>query len=81
MNLWTFRNEPMTHYQRVKNRAALIMIALGGACLIGTVLSLFFVGLELVLFLGAAALGFLLVAFQQQVDAIAADDENPHRRG
>ena len=80
MNLWTFRNKPTTHYQRVKNRAALAMTALGAACFIGTVLSLFFVGLELVLLLGAAALGFLLVAFQQRVDAVAAADENPQRK-
>lgn len=80
MNLWTFRNKPTTRYQRVKNRAALAMTALGAACLAGALVSSFFIGLDLALFLAAASLGFLLVGFQQRVDAIAADDERPQRK-
>lgn len=70
------RNGTMTRYQRVKRRAARAMTIIGIATLCGATLSLFVAGLEFTLFLGAASLGFLLVGYQQQVDAIAAGKES-----
>ena len=73
------RNEEMTYYQRIKRRAARGMTITGIATLCGAAVSLFVAGLEFTLFLGAASLGFLLVGYQQQIDAIAADKEHPQK--
>lgn len=78
MKIWNIGS--MTHYQQVKSRAARAMIIIGLACLFGTIAAVLFTGIEIVLFLGAASLGFLLVGFQQQIDAIAAEDDHSHRR-
>ena len=73
------RNRTMTHYQRVKRRAARAMTITGIVSLCGALVSLFVAGLEFTLFLGAASLGFLLVGYQQQIDAIAAGKERPQK--
>lgn len=73
------RNGPMTYYQRVKRRAARDMTIIGIATLCGAAVSLFAAGSGVTLFLVAASLAFLLVAYQQQIDAIAADKEHPQK--
>lgn len=78
MKMWNTAN--MTHYQRVKSRAARTMIIMGVACLFGTIAALLFTGIEIVLFLGAASLGFLLVGYQQQIDALATENDHSCRR-
>ena len=68
-----------THYQRVKRKAALYMTTAGCAAFISTLIALFFVDLGVILFLAGTSLGFFLVGFQQQVDALAASSDDSPR--
>ncbi len=79
MRLYRRRPTPMTHYQRVKSTAARAMTIIGIVLLICTPLSLLLFDLAITLFIGGSSLGFLLVGFQQQVDAIAARAEGPRK--
>ncbi len=73
---WRFM--PTSHYQQVKHRAALRMTVIGAVLLVCTLISVFFVDLGIILFLSGSSLGFFLVGFQQQVDALAASsDDSP----
>ncbi len=76
MRLLRRRAKPMTHYQRVKIRAARAMTIIGIMFLVCTLLSALFINLAFTLFLGGSSLGFLLVGFQQQIDAVAAGNED-----
>ncbi len=69
----------MTHYQRVKRRAARDMLVLGAIFTISTVASLFIGNFAVVLFLAGVSVAFFLVGYQQQIDAIAAGDEVSQR--
>ena len=54
------------------------MTIAGCVAFASTLLSLFFADLGVILFLAGTSLGFLLVGFQQQVDALAASsDDSP----
>ena len=78
MILWKRSIRPTTHYQRVKSKAAWYMTIAGCVAFVSTLLSLFFADLGVILFLAGTSLGFLLVGFQQQVDALAASsDDSP----
>ena len=79
MRMFRRRTRSMTHYQRVKSRAARAMTIIGIVLLICTPLSLLLFDLAITLFIGGSSLGFLLVGFQQQVDAIAARVEDPRK--
>ena len=68
----------MTHYQRVKIWAAFYMTIAGCAALACTLIAAFLVDLGVILFLAGSSLGFFLVGFQQEVDAMAArSDDSP----
>ena len=79
MILWKRSIRPTTHYQRVKSKAAWYMTIAGCAALITTLIAVFFVDLGVILFLAGTSLGFFLVGFQQQVDALAASSDDSPR--
>ena len=80
MRLYRQRFRPMTYYQQVKHRAALWMTSVGIVLLVCTLPSFLFFDLALTLFIGGSSLGFLLVGFQQEIDAVAAGNEDLERR-
>ncbi len=80
MRLRLQRFRPMTHYQRVKHRAALRMTTIGTVLLVCTLPSFLFLDLAITLFIGGSSLGFLLVGFQQEIDAVAAGNGDLERR-
>ena len=80
MRVWRRPIKPTTHYQSVKSRAALYMTVAGCVAFTGTLASLFFAELGVVLFLAGTSLGFFLVGFQQQIDALAASPDDSPRR-
>ena len=80
MRLHLRRFRPMTHYQRVKHRAALRMTIIGIVLLVCTLPSFLFFDLAITLFIGGSSLGFLLVGFQQEIDAVAAANGDLERR-
>lgn len=74
------RRRGSTRYQRVKRWAAMVMVVCGAVSLVLAVVSINWGNLSIILFLAGTGLGFLLVGFQQGVDALAAEPDEPRRR-
>ena len=74
------RRRGSTRYQRVKRRAGIIMVVCGAVSLVLTLASINWGDFPTTLFLIGISLGFLLVGFQQYVDALAAEPDEPRRR-
>lgn len=74
------RRRGSTRYQQVKRWAAMVMVVCGAVSLVLAVASINWGNLSIILFLAGTGLGFLLVGFQQGVDALAAEPDEPRRR-
>ena len=66
----------ISRYQRVKYRAARTMTVIGIIFLSLSLTSLFISELSVTLFFAGSSIGFLLVGFQQEIDAIAAGSDD-----
>ena len=80
MRIFHRNTKPMTHYQRVKRKAARTMTVMGIIFLALSLATLFISGLAVTLFFAGSSIGFLLVGFQQEIDAAAAGNEDLERR-
>ena len=74
------RRRGSTRYQQVKRWAAMVMVVCGAVSLVLAVASINWGNLSIILFLAGTGLGFLLVGFQQGVDVLAAEPDEPRRR-
>ena len=66
----------ISRYQRVKHRAARTMTVMGIIFLLLSLAALFISELSVTLFFAGSSIGFLLVGFQQEIDAIAAGSDD-----
>ena len=76
MRLFGRNTEFISRYQRIKHRAARTMTVMGIIFLLLSLAALFISELSVTLFFAGSSIGFLLVGFQQEIDAIAAGSDD-----
>ena len=79
MRIFRSNTKSMTHYQRVRHRAARTMTIMGIVFLLLSLTTLFISELVVTLFFAGSSIEFLLVGFQQEIDAIAAGTDDPEK--